>query len=231
MINIYVGYDSREKISSDVCKYSLIKNSTLKLNIEFLKKFELEKKNILYRQNDKLSSTEFTFSRFLVPYLNDYKGWALFCDCDFLWLEDIKNLFDLVDDKYAVMCVQHDYKPSSITKMDGRRQLLYPKKNWSSMVLWNCSHPENKNVTVEMVNTQTGKFLHRFGWLDDSLIGSIDYSWNWLVGWYKKDKTKKPKALHYTEGGPWFDDYKNCEYSEVWKEYESEMIDKNEKIF
>ena len=223
MINIYVGYDSREKISSDVCKYSLIKNSTLKLNIEFLKKFELEKKKILYRENDKLSSTEFTFSRFLVPYLNNYKGWALFCDCDFLWTGDIKRLLDKKDEKYAVMCVQHDYNPKSEIKMDGRQQLMYPRKNWSSMVLWNCSHPANKKIDINMVNNETGKFLHRFGWLEDKLIGNLDYKWNWLVGWYEETSNNKPEAIHFTEGGPWFENYKNCEYSKIWNQYKEEM--------
>ena len=125
---VYIGFDSREKIASDVCEYSIKKNSSINIEIKLLEKTKLEKKNLLYRKDDKLSSTEFTFSRFLIPYLNNYKGWAIFCDCDFLWLDDIKNLFEQRDNKYAVMCVQHDYEPKSKTKMDGRQQLLYPRK-------------------------------------------------------------------------------------------------------
>tara|TARA_Y100000591_G_scaffold100566_1_gene85405 strand:- start:3406 stop:4113 length:708 start_codon:yes stop_codon:yes gene_type:complete len=225
----YIGYDSREKIASDVCEHSLKKNSSIDIEIELLKKEQLIKKGLLYRKDDKLSSTEFTFSRFLIPYLNNYKGWALFCDCDFLWLSDIKKLFSQRNDKYAVMCVQHDYTPKSKIKMDGKKQLLYPRKNWSSMVLWNCEHPKNKSINLDIVNSETGKFLHRFGWLDDRLIGKIDYSWNWLVGWYKQKRNKKPNAIHFTEGGPWFENYKNCEFSDIWREYESDMLLLNEK--
>ena len=216
MINVYIGYDSREKIASDVCEYSIKKNSTKKIKIKFLKKRLLEKKKILIRKNDKLSSTEFTFSRFLIPYLNNYKGWAIFCDCDFLWLSDIADLLNLIDDKYAVMCVKHDYKPKNKVKMDGKKQLIYPRKNWSSLVLWNCEHPENKKLNLKMVNTKDGKFLHRFKWLNDKFIGEIPIEWNWLVNWYKEPQDGKPKALHFTEGGPWFEKYKNCDYSKKW---------------
>ena len=222
-LNLYIGYDTREKIASDVCEYSVKKNSSINLTAELLIKRDLEKKKLLYRKDDKLSSTEFTFSRFLVPFLNEYKGWAIFCDCDFLWVGDIKNLLDKKDEKYAVMCVQHDYNPKAEIKMDGRQQLMYPRKNWSSMILWNCGHPANKKIDVNMVNNETGKFLHRFGWLEDKLIGSLDYKWNWLVGWYKETSSKKPEAMHFTEGGPWFANYKNCEYSKIWNEYKDKM--------
>lgn len=228
--NIYVGYDSREKIASDVCEFSLKKNSSIKINIKLLKKKNLENKKLLYRQDDTLSSTEFTFSRFLVPYLNNYKGWAIFCDCDFLWLNDIKNLLDQRNNKFAVMCVQHDYKPKSKVKMDGKKQLIYPRKNWSSMVMWNCEHPENKKINLNMVNNQTGKFLHRFGWLDDKFIGKIDTSWNWLVGWYNLGESKNVNAIHFTEGGPWFENYKNCDFSDLWKKYKDEMKSMNDKV-
>ena len=118
------------------------------------------------------------------------------------------------------MCVKHDYKPKSETKMDGKIQSIYPRKNWSSLVLWNCSHPSNKKITKELVNDDqiTGKYLHRFSWLKDDEIGSINHHWNWLVGWYQEPKDGKPKAIHYTEGGPWFADYRFCEYHEVWKD-------------
>ena len=103
------------------------------------------------------------------------------------------------------------------TKMDGQVQLLYPRKNWSSMVLWNCGHPSNKKLTTELINKETGKYLHRFSWLDDSEIGSLPHEYNWLVGWYKEPKDGSPKILHYTEGGPWFENYRDCEYADVWK--------------
>ena len=226
---VYIGFDTREKIASDVCEFSIKKNSTIKVDVNLLVKNNLENHNILFRKDDKLSSTEFTFSRFLVPYLNNYKGWAVFSDCDFLWFADIKKLFECIDEQYAVMCVKHDYEPTTKIKMDGRKQLLYPRKNWSSMVLWNCNHPQNKRLDLEMVNNETGKYLHRFGWLDDKYIGEINYKWNWLVGWYEADEKTKPYAVHYTEGGPWFENYKNCEFSREWRNYKNEMILLNEK--
>ena len=146
----------------------------------------------------------------------DYSGWAIFCDCDFLWLENIEKLYKLRNDNFAVMCCQHIYNPDSDIKMDGKKQLIYPRKNWSSMVMWNCSHPSNRVLDKNLVNKETGKFLHRFGWLKDQEIGNISIEWNWLVNWYKEPKDGTPKAIHFTEGGPWFENYKNCEYSDLW---------------
>ena len=153
-----------------------------------------------------------------------YKGWAIFCDCDFLWLDDISNLFKLKNNKFAIMCCKHEYNPKKKVKMDGRKQLLYPRKNWSSLVLWNCSHPSNQKLNLEMVNSQTGKFLHRFGWLKDKEIGGIGIEWNWLVNWYEEPTDGNPKALHFTEGGPWFEQCKNTEYAEKWINEKKEML-------
>jgi len=173
-----------------------------------------------------LKSRGFTFSRYLVPELNKYEGWALFCDCDLLFLEDVNNLFELADDKYAVMCVQHDYTPKEGTKMDGKQQTIYPRKNWSSVVLWNCSHQSNKQVNKDLVNNPdtTGKYLHRFSWLKDEEIGSIPHDWNWLVGWYKEPEDGTPSAIHYTEGGPWFENYRFCDYHQIWKDTLNQMM-------
>ena len=163
----------------------------------------------------------------MVPELNEFNGWALFCDCDILFLEDINNLFELADEKYAVMCVQHDYKPKEGVKMDGKAQTLYPRKNWSPLVLWNCSHPSNKAITKELINQPdtTGKYLHRFSWLKDEEIGSLPHHWNWLAGWYKEPQDGSPKAIHYTEGGPWFENYRHCEYHQYWKDNLRLMMD------
>ena len=225
MVNVYIGYDSREDLAYQVCSHS-IKSKSNSANIFPLKLSELRKKGIYTRGEDKLGSTEFTFSRFLVPILNDYRGWALFCDCDILFLNPVEELFSLTNDKYAVMCVQHDYTPKGKTKMDGRVQSIYPRKNWSSLVLWNCGHPSNKKVTRDLVNDPetTGKFLHRFSWLEDKEIGNISHEWNWLVGWYSETSDGSPKAIHYTEGGPWFPEYRFCDYHDVWKEKLFEMM-------
>ena len=229
MKNIYIGYDSREDLAYQVSKHSLISKSE-NIKVYPLKLTELRDQQIYWRDEDKLGSTEFTFSRFLVPELNKYEGWALFCDCDLLFLEDVNNLFELTDDKYAVMCVQHDYTPKEGTKMDGKQQTIYPRKNWSSVVLWNCSHPSNKQVNKDLVNNPdtTGKYLHRFSWLKDDEIGSIPHDWNWLVGWYTEPKDGAPSAIHYTEGGPWFENYRFCDYHQIWKDTLNQMM--NTKI-
>jgi lipopolysaccharide biosynthesis glycosyltransferase len=217
MNNIYIGYDSREDIAYQVCEHSMLKRSIINgINIKPLKQDELRKKKLYWRDIDKRASTEFTITRFLVPYLNDFKGWAIFCDCDTVWLTDPIKLFELADPDKAVMVVQHDYQVKQGKKMDGKLQTPYPRKNWSSVVLWNCAHPKNRQLDLSVVNSATPKYLHRFEWLDDEDIGELDISWNWLVGWYKEPENGKPKVLHYTEGGPNFKEYRHCEYSEFF---------------
>jgi lipopolysaccharide biosynthesis glycosyltransferase len=178
-----------------------------------LKLNELRNNKLIWRANDTKASTEFTFTRFLVPFLNNYRGWALFCDCDFLFLSDIKELFDLADPAKAVMVVQHDYTPSESVKMDNKPQEMYPRKNWSSLILYNCEHPSNQQVTLDFVNTQSMSFMHRFSWLDDEEIGSLPYQWNYLEGWYNSNDAK---AVHYTRGGPWFKDWQTVDYAAEW---------------
>ncbi len=205
------------------------KNTPLPVHIVPLKRHELQEQGIYTREHDPKQSTEFTYCRFFVPYLNNYKGWALFADDDFLWLGDVAKLFEMTDDKYALMCVKHEYIPKSGLKLAGNHQETYPRKNWSSMVLFNCGHPANAVLTPDMANSQPGSFLHRFGWLtDDSLIGSIDREWNHLVNWSEPlVDGRLPKAIHYTEGGPWFPDYRQTGFSDEWlcylREYESKL--------
>ena len=156
----------------------------------------------------------------------NFNGWALFIDCDIVFLEDVNNLFSLADDRYAVMCVKHEFNPKPGLKMDGQVQTVYPRKNWSSVVLWNCAHPSNEKVTVDSVNNPNfdGAYFHRFSWLKDEEIGELPCDWNWLVGWYNEPNDGHPKAIHYTEGGPWFENYRNCEYHQEWKKTLSEMM-------
>lgn len=214
-LKIFVGWDSREDIAYQVCRQSILDHASVPVEIIPLKQKSLKKSGIYWRDVDKLATTEFTFTRFLLPELTNFNGWALFIDCDFVAIDDIKKLFDHADDRYAVMCAQHDYTPKPGLKMDGQQQTTYPRKNWSSMMLINCGHPSNKALKKELVNnpTTTGAYLHRFSWLPDTEIGKISHEWNWLVGWYKEPKDGTPKFLHYTEGGPWFPQYENCEYS------------------
>ena len=217
MNKVYVGWDSREDIAYQVCEHSIL-NRSKTTEVIPLKQKHLRDSGIYTREIDKLGSTEFTFTRFLIPFLENYNGWAIFCDCDMVFLVDAQEIFDQADDKYAVMCVQHNYTPEEGIKMDNQLQLPYPRKNWSSMVLFNCGHPKNKQLSKDLINNPltTGKFFHRFSWLEDGDIGKLEHSYNWLVGWYKEDQIK-PKVLHYTEGGPWFDNKRDCEYSDIWK--------------
>ena len=163
-------------------------------------------------------STQFAFARFFVPYECHYKGKSVFVDSDFLFLEPIDELLDLYDSKYAVMCCKHRYQVSNSVKMNGKIQSDYPMKNWSSLMVINNEHDDTRQLTPEVVNSQTGKYLHRFEWVSGD-IGSIPIEWNWLVGIYNERDDFKPKALHFTNGGPWLEDYKNCEYSDVWNEH------------
>lgn len=225
-LRVFVGYDTREDIAYQVCEHSL-KSRNENVEVRPLKIKELTDQGWYSRPVDKLGSTEFTFTRFLIPELCNFNGWALFCDCDIIFLEDVKKLFDQADDKYAVMCVHHDYTPKESHKMDGQTQTLYPRKNWSSMVLWNCGHPSNKQIDMELVNNveTTGKYLHRFSWLKDEEIGKLNHEWNWLVGWYQEPADGSPKAIHYTEGGPWFANYRHCDYHEEWKNELKNMME------
>ncbi|KAH9771290.1 Origin of replication complex subunit 3 [Citrus sinensis] len=231
---IFVGYDPREDLAYRVCHHSILKRSSIPVKITPIVQSDLRKSGLYWRERGQTESTEFSFSRFLTPYLAGFDGWAVFVDCDFLYLADIKELCDLIDDKYAIMCVHHDYTPKETTKMDGAVQTVYPRKNWSSMVLYNCGHPKNKILTPEVVNTQTGAFLHRFQWLEDEEIGSIPFVWNFLEGHNRvveNDPTTFPKAIHYTRGGPWFEAWKHCEFADLWlKEMEEYKNESNKTV-
>jgi lipopolysaccharide biosynthesis glycosyltransferase len=222
-MKVFVGYDTREDIAYQVCKHSIESKSKL-ADVRPLKQQELRDAGWYTRPIDKLASTEFTFTRFLIPELTNFKGWALFMDCDMILTTDIKELFDQADPKYAVMCVQHDYTPKEGTKMDGQKQTIYPRKNWSSVMLFNCAHPSNAALTMDLVNNPeiNGAYLHRFSWLKDEEIGELDHTWNYLVGVY--DDIDAPNLIHYTEGGPWFENYRNCEFNELWKKELQDMM-------
>lgn len=217
-MKVFVGYDPREDIAYQVCKHSIISRQP-NADVRPLVQKELRDAGWYSRPIDKLASTEFTFTRFLVPELCDFKGWALFMDCDMILQTDIGELFKLADDRYAVMCVHHEYNPKQNIKMDGCKQTIYPRKNWSSVMLFNCEHPSNKKLNQQLINDSeiTGAYLHRFSWLKDEEIGKLSPEWNWLVGWYEQPQDGIPKLIHYTEGGPWFENYRNCEYHREWK--------------
>jgi lipopolysaccharide biosynthesis glycosyltransferase len=215
MRKVFVGYTSYQDVVYQVCKHSIEKQSQDVQCFPIIQS-ALRDLGIYTRPVDKNGTTEFSITRFLTPWLAGYKGWVLFCDNDTLALTDINELFELADDKYAVMCAKHHHNPCEKTKLDGQKQTLYPRKNWSSVVLWNCEHPKNKMLTPELVNHLSPMFLHRFMWLEDSEVGEFSHEWNWLVDWYSTPTDGNPKFLHFTEGGPYFKSYQNCGFADEW---------------
>lgn len=160
-------------------------------------------------------STEFSHTRFLVPRLMKYKGWALFMDADMIFQTDIKKLISLADPQYAVMVVKHQHHiPREYTKMDGREQLKYHRKNWSSFILWNCEHPLNRQLTPEKVSFMQGLDLHTFSWLPDSAIGELPPTYNYISG--VSPHSTAIDVLHFTDGGPWFETCKEVPYAQAW---------------
>ena len=211
MINIFIGYDSKERVAYNVLSHSIIQNSTKPVAITPIALNHL--RDDFVRERNALSSTEFSFSRFMIPHLMNYQGWALFMDCDMLMFEDISELWRMRDDSKAIQVCKHDYVPKEKTKFLGQTQTAYPKKNWSSFMLMNCK--KCSSLTPDYVNRASGLELHQFKWLEgDHLIGDLPLEWNWLVGEYEhKDDVKN---VHYTKGGPWFEEYARCDYSQDW---------------
>lgn len=220
-INVYVGYDSREDIAFRVAYASMFRNTKHPINVFPIELKWLREHDLYWRESDPLASTEFAFSRFLTPYLNDYRGWALFCDCDFMFRHDISQILDYRDSTKALYCVKHEYTPTETMKMDGKTQTQYPRKNWSSFMWINCGHEEVKRLTPEVVNRSSGLYLHRFQWLPNDAIGELPLEYNYLEGWNTREQCADPIAVHFTRGGPWFDEYKNVEYAEEWNRYAS----------
>lgn len=218
-MNIYLGFDPRETLAYDVAKFSIERRcAKAKVHPLQLGKLPMLTRPVERRGNqlwcpisEAPMATEFAISRFCVPFLQS-KGWALFADCDILCLTDIRELFELADDRYAVMVVKHNHQPTEATKMDGQLQSKYSRKNWSSVCLWNCGHEANKRLTLEALNTWPGRDLHAFKWLEDSEIGELPAAWNHLVG---VSAPTEPKILHYTLGTP--DMCPNSPYADVWR--------------
>tara|TARA_Y100001937_G_scaffold49337_1_gene68756 strand:+ start:10111 stop:10785 length:675 start_codon:yes stop_codon:yes gene_type:complete len=217
MINVFIGYDTKEKVSFSVLSYSILKNSTQPVSITPIYLDNI--KDDFVRERNNLSSTEFSFSRFITPHLMNYQGWALFMDCDMLMKADINELWRLRDDKYAVQVCKHDYTPKSTVKFLNQKQTVYPKKNWSSFMLMNCK--KCSALTPNYVNRASGLELHQFKWLEkDNLIGELPLEWNWLAGEY--EHKEDVKNIHFTEGGPWFNEYEDGDYSSDWFKYYGE---------
>ena len=210
MISIYIGYDSRESVAYHVCSNSIIRHGTVPVSINPLSLKLLQNYEELHTDG----SNQFIYSRFLVPYLQNYSGWAIFIDGDMILRDDIKQLYEMRDESKAVQVVQHDYKTRMKVKYLGAKNEDYPRKNWSSVILWNCGHERNKILTPEFVQTATGAQLHRFSWLADDLIGSLPKEWNWLPDEFGTNDNAK--LLHWTLGTPCFNEFAGANQAEEW---------------
>jgi lipopolysaccharide biosynthesis glycosyltransferase len=213
---VFVGYDSREDIAWQVCRHSLLRHSDNNLSVIPLRQPVLRELGLYTRAHDIGASTEFSLTRFLTPHLAAQSGWVIFCDCDFLFTTDVQKVFEGLDSSKALYCVQHDYTPHFQMKMDGKKQAVYPRKNWSSFMIFNCDHPDVRALTPAIVNSVSPAFLHRFEWLkDEAAFGALDLDWNFLEGEYPKPQ-ETPRVIHFTNGGPWFEEWQNCDYADLW---------------
>lgn len=214
MLNVYIGYDPNETVAYHVLSHSILRHASCPVSVTPLVRDQLP----YYRNRGELESTEFSFTRFLVPYLSDFEGWSLFLDCDMLVTDDIQSLFQCADHRYAVQVVKHDYTPKTERKFLDQPQSVYARKNWSSVILFN--NKRCQKLTPEIVNSSSGLYLHRFEWLPDQEIGELHVKWNYLVGefdwWPSKNGHTPPSNIHYTLGGPWFEDSKDCEFADLW---------------
>jgi hypothetical protein len=210
MIRIYVGFDPREAVAYHVCTNSIIRHASAPISLTPLALNNLGS----YQELHTDGSNQFIYSRFLVPYLEKYQGWAIFMDGDMLLRSDTAALWAMRDETKAVMCVHHDYKTRAAQKYLGAVNEDYPRKNWSSVVLWNCGHPANRVLTPQFVQNATGAQLHRFTWLSDELIGKIPIVWNWLPDEFGPNP--EAKLLHWTLGTPCFHEYATAPMSEEW---------------
>src|SRR5919106_3329931 len=210
MICLFIGYDPREAVVYHVCVNSIVRQASQPLAVT-----PLALKNLAgYVERHKDGSNQFTYSRFLVPELMGWAGWALYIDGDMLLRADIAELWSLRDEAKALLCVQHDYKTRLREKYLGAKNEDYPRKNWSSVVLWNCAHPANARLTREFVEGATGAQLHRFTWLEDRLIGELPKEWNWLPDEFGPNPAAK--LLHWTLGAPCFHEFRDAAMAEEW---------------
>jgi lipopolysaccharide biosynthesis glycosyltransferase len=219
MIKVFIGYDSREAAAYSVLAHSIHARASVPVAVVPVMLSEL--KGVLTRERHPLQSTDFSFSRFLTPFLSDYQGWSIFMDCDMLVLDDIEKLYALRDERYAVMVVKHDHVPKETRKFLDQPQTAYQKKNWSSVMLFN--NAQCRALTRDYVNTASGLELHQFKWLaNDELIGEIPARWNHLVGYNAPNRDVS--LVHYTLGGPYFQEYRDCEYADEWRAARQDML-------
>jgi len=210
MIRIVIGFDQREAVAYHTFCQSILEKASAPVSFTPLVLGSLKG----FSETHTDGSNAFIYSRFLTPWLMDFNGWAILADGDMICLDDVAKLWALRDETKAVQVVQHNYQTKALDKYLGNKNENYPRKNWSSLILWNCAHPKHKLLTPEFVMKQTGAFLHRFTWLEDAEVGALPKEWNWLTTEYEDNY--QASLLHYTLGTPCFADYKNAEMSDVW---------------
>ena len=218
-IPLVVGFDQREAIAYHTFCQSVLEKASLPVQFTPLAENTLAG----YKETHTDGSNRFIYSRFLTPYLCNFRGWAIFADGDMICQTDIKELWDLRDESKAVQVVQHDYQTKTHTKYMGNKNENYPRKNWSSLILWNCGHPAHRVLTPDFIQKQTGAFLHRFSWLSEEQIGTLPREWNWLAIEYEDNL--RAKLVHYTLGTPCLKDYADTAMSDIWKSTYRRTID------
>ena len=204
-IKIFIGWDPREAECADVLAYSIVRRASVPVDIHYLKLSELS----FTRPREPLQATDFTYTRFLVPSLTNFLGKALFLDCDLVCLGDVAELAYLDMTGLALRVVKHNHRPTEKVKMDGVPQTVYPRKNWSSVMLMNCDKLRLWNKWT--VQNASGAYLHRFNGIPDEEIGALPPEWNVLDRW-----REGTKLLHYTSGGPWFEQYRDHPDAGIW---------------
>jgi hypothetical protein len=209
-INIIVGFDQREAVAYHVFCQSVLERASKPVCFIPLAKNTLN----FYNEIHKDGSNEFIYSRFLTPFLCNFEGQAIFADGDMIVNADIVDLINKFDPAKAVQVVKHNYETKATVKYLGNKNENYPRKNWSSLILWNCSHEANRILTPEFIQNKPGSYIHRFSWLSDDLIGDIPIEWNWLASEY--DINHNALNIHYTLGTPCFIDFQNSEMAEYW---------------
>lgn len=212
MLNVYIGYDPKESVAFHTLAHSILRRASQPVRIAPLVQSQL--RGLYARQRGPTESTEFSLTRFLVPALSEYRGWSVFMDCDMLCRTDLTLLAKEMagQPEKAVLVCKHDYVPKTERKFLDQVQTRYPRKNWSSLMLFN--NERCKALTPEYVSAAPGLDLHRFKWIEDDAIGSLPLEWNWLVGEYGYNP--QARIAHFTLGGPYFEEYRGCDYSAEW---------------
>lgn len=227
MIKVFCGWDPRDITGYNVCRQSLMDHASIRVSFKPLIQWKLRRGKIFNRpyrvdergqmwdiRENRTFSTEFSYTRFLIPYLCNYKDeWVVFCEPDMMWRADIAELLELTSRQKSLICVKHNHRPVETKKMNDIRQETYHRKNWSSLMVINPAR--NVELTIHRVGTSDKEWLHGLSWLRDDEIGELPEEWNWLEGWSSPDL--EPKIVHYTRSLPDMTDQILAYNDDWWK--------------